>query len=299
MTDVGAGPSQGEFFSRNYLRIETPSSDDARARHRLSAYFAEYFIDRNYEVGKYVEQELGIRCLTPGSTRYFISWEEFIKGLSIVDLLDVITAIIRFLPRKTKYDGRAAVQFDLLEFSRRVFREQNLAYNIDSKGRIHPRVDPSFSIVATSLVRNLGTAGLNATREHVVRAEKSLLAGKLETREAIRATFDAAESLLKVIFPKATQLNAQSIREKLGPYLVDAPGKSRVERQASEKLVSSLLDWTQAAHFFRHASGGVEQEQPSESFAVAFVSQGFSFIRWISDTYITKRSEPGAADAKP
>ena len=210
-----------------------------------------------------------------------------------------LTAAIRFLPRKTKYDGRVAVQSDLLEFSRRVFREQNLAYEIDSKGGIHPKVDPGFSIVATGLIRNLGTTGLNAAREHVLRAEKSLLAGKLDTREAIRATFDAAENLLKVIFPKATQLNAQSIKEKLGPYLVDGSWKSKLERQASEKLVSALVDWTEAAHFFRHASGGVEQEQPSESFAVAFVSQGFSFIRWIADTYVSKENDPSVFACNP
>lgn len=297
MTEVGDQPSQGEFFSRNYLRAETPSSDNPRARHRLSAYLAEHFVDKNYEVGKYIEQELGIKCLIPIASGYYISWEDFIKSLSIVDFLDVITATIRFLPRRTQSRERLTVQYDLLEFSRRVFLEQNLAYEIDPKGGIHPKIDASFSIASASLIRNLSAAGLVAAREHVVRAERSLLASKLETRAAIRATFDAAENLLKVISPSVTQLNKQSINEKLRPYLVDASSNSRLEHQASEKLLNALIDWTEAAHFFRHASGGAEQDQPTESFTVAFVSQGFSYIRWIADIYVSKQNDPGVTGA--
>ena len=136
-------------------------------------------------------------------------------------------------------------------------------------------------------------SGLSAAREHIAQAERSLLAGSFDGRQAIRSTFDAAENLLKVIFQKATQLNTTAINERLGPFLVSASSSSKTERQASEKLVKSFIDWVEAAHFYRHAAGGTEVEQPSEHFTITFVSQGFSFVRWIADSYASN----GAPDA--
>lgn len=288
MGEAKDGPIDGEYFSRNYLQTETPFADDQRARHRLGAYLSEYFSGEGYKVGKFIEQELGIQCLSNGPGGYYLAWGELLRKLKTSDLLDVLTAVIRFQPKKTRREGPANVTSDLLGFTSRVFLEQNLAYKIDSSGGIHPIIDTTFSIMSFNLIRNLSANGLEAAREHVTRAERNLLAGEFDPRGAIRSTFDAAENLFKVIFPRATQLNAQAIREKLGPYLVDVTFRSKLEHQAAEKLVSSLVDWTEAAHFYRHASGGTEPEQPSDEFAIAFVSQGFAFVRWIGDTYARK-----------
>jgi hypothetical protein len=297
MAELPEVPKVGEYFSRSYLWADKPFADDVRARHRLATYLDEYFSERDYEIGKFIEQELGISCRRIGATRYYVDWKSLLKELDVRDFLDVTTAAIKFEPQHKKYKGHAVVVYNLLEFARRVFVEQNLAYRIDEKGGVHPSIDAAFSISSAGLLRNLSHSGLDAAREHIAQAERSLLAGSFDGRQAIRSVFDAAENLLKVVFPRATQLNTPTIIDKLGPFLIESSGESKPERQASEKLVKSFIDWVEAAHFYRHASGGIEVEQPSESFSVAIVSQGFSFVRWIADAYSSRAaSDPNGSN---
>ena len=282
----------GGFFSRTYLSIETPFSDSIRARFRMASYLNEYYSREHYEIGKFIEQELGIKCLKRGTASSFIEWQTLLKELDIIDFLDVITAAIRFKPQRKESKDRTIVVHNLLEFTKRVFAEQNLAYRIDDGGGVHPSIDIAFSVLSSGLLRSLTSNGLEAAREHITQAERSLLKGSFDGRQAIRSTFDAAENLLKTLFPDLTQLNTINITSKLGPYLLSSTKESRIERLASEKLVKSFLDWVEAAHFYRHAAGGAEIEQPSENFTIAIVSQGLSFVRWIADVYsVQARSE--------
>ncbi len=278
----------GGFFSRTYLCEDRPFSDNARARYRMAAYLSEYYSAKQREIGKFIEQELGIKCLKWGTSSLFIDWQPFLKELDIRDFLDVTTAVIRFEPQKKEFKNRVIVVYNLLEFATRVFSEQNLAYRIDEAGGVHPAIDAAFSVSSATLLRNLNIAGLNASHEHISQAERSLLAGSFDGRQAIRSTFDAAENLLRVIFSNLTQLNKVNITSDLGPFLVKSTKDSKAERHAAEKLVNSFIDWVEAAHFYRHAAGGSEVEQPSESFTIAIVSQGFSFVRWIADAYSAK-----------
>lgn len=286
MTQEPQSAKTGDYFSRNYLRAAQPLSDDTRARHRLAVYLSDYFVDVAGDVGRYIETELGIPCRIMGTRGYFMRWDTFLKGLDLPDFLDVITATIRFAPKRRVEMNRKFAEYDLLGFAQVVFSEQNLAYRIDKKGGCHPLVDAAFSIQSASLIRSLSASGLSAAREHIASAEKALLAGSFDGRQAIRSSFDAAENLAKLMVKGATQLNKALIVDKLGPILLANSDGSDLERRATEKLVNSLTDWVEAAHFYRHASGSAEVEPPSESFTIAFVSQGFSFVRWIADAYM-------------
>lgn len=283
MSMNGDYPQLGGYFSRTYLAPEELLPDDSRARLRLAVYLQKYYQDEIYSVGHYIESELGIKCLSIGASSHYINWEEFLAKLATKDFLDVVTATIKLSPNRRKQEGHATVSYNLLEFARRVFSEQSLAYSIDSKGGCHPKIDPAFSIASANLIRNLTESGQIATREHISIAERSLRLDLLDLRQAIRSTFDAAENLFKTTFPRETQLNKESANRALKPYLLSTSGVSDTERRAAEKLVNSIIDWIEAAHFYRHASGDVEPAQPSEPFTIAFVSQGFSIIRWISD----------------
>lgn len=254
----------------------------------MAAYLSDYYSEKQYEIGKFIERELGIKCLKWGTSSLFIDWQPLLKELDLRDFLDVMTAVIRFAPQKKEYKDRVIVVYNLLEFATRVFSEQNLAYRIDDAGGVHPSIDVAFSISSAALLRNLSISGLDAAREHITQAERSLLAGSFDGRQAIRSTFDAAENLLKVIFPKLTQLNTANINDQLGPFLINSTEDNKIERIAAAKLVKSFIDWVEAAHFYRHAAGGTEVEQPSESFTIAIVSQGFSFVRWIADASSTR-----------
>ena len=48
-------------------------------------------------------------------------------------------------------------------------------------------------------------------------------------------------------------------------------------------LVDALADWINAAHFYRHGQGSEEPVQPPLELAIAMVSSGGSFLRWIAD----------------
>ena len=222
-----------------------------------------------------------------GVDGYFINWENFLGNLELSDFLDVVTAVIRFSPEKRQNINGSLTVTSLLKFTRRVFSEQNLAYRIDERGGCHPFIDAAFSIQTESLIRSLSAKDLNQANLHISQAEKSLLSGSLDGRQAIRSTFDAAENLAKLIVNGATHLNKTLINDQIQKFMLSNGGGSRTEINATKKLVSSFAVWVEAGHFYRHASGSVEDDPPSESFAIAFVSQGFSFVRWIADAYVT------------
>jgi hypothetical protein len=289
MVEQSNAPKVGEFFSRNYLRSENMLSDDPRSRHRIVAYLKEYFVGKSAEVGRHVEKKLGIKCVE-GSSYPYVDWEGFLGKLPTVDFLDVLTATMQFRPNYTTMSGRIAVKHDLVDYIRRVFSEQNLAYRIDDKGGIHPLIDAEFTSNTNSIIRNLTELSLTAALAHVQAADRAMMPQMFDGRQAIRSTFDAVENLLKVIDPKKTQLGATQARDTLGNFLVVVDRASPEEGRATTKLIEALADWVDAAHNYRHAPGGAEPSQPSEAFTVAFVSQGFSYIRWICDLYATKRS---------
>jgi hypothetical protein len=256
----------------------------------MAAYLGEYFADKEAEIGRHIELELGIKLRQVGVSRYYINWEKSLKELAVSDFLDIITAAIRFQPMRRKYKDRTIVEYDLLAFTRRVFAEQSVAYQIDDMGGCHPLVDAAFAISTSGLIRNLTALELKAASEHILKAEHALLAGSYNGRQAIRSTFDAAENLAKLIFRNAIQLDKALIVSKLGPYLLAGSNAGTIERRASEKLVNALTDWVESAHFYRHASGDTEDTPPSEAYVLAFVSQGFSIIRWIADTYTLRKA---------
>lgn len=244
----------------------------------------DYFSDDSSAVGHFIEKELGIKCRSV-NTRYYVNWENFLQRIPVSDYLDVITAVIKFKPNRSRYKERSVVHLDFLSFARRVFIEQNLAYLIDDLGGIHPAIDPAFADSSAHTIRCLKSAGLEAAAQHILDAEKHLLAGSLNPRLAIRSCFDAVENLHKMINKNSPQLNKASIINELMPILKAKWSKDESELRATEKLVNSMTDWVEAAHFFRHADGNADISQPSEAFAVLFVSQGFSFARWLAEAY--------------
>jgi hypothetical protein len=47
------------------------------------------------------------------------------------------------------------------------------------------------------------------------------------------------------------------------------------------KLVQSLKEWIEACHMYRHAQRDEEPVQPSLDFAIALISSGASYLRWL------------------
>lgn len=274
-------PSEGGFFSRNYLRKETPTADDERMRHRLAVYIDDYSGDDDYKIGRLIERELGLQVLQSGYERSYIPWKDIFSSFPIGDLLDIITLICRIWPTRRVGSYREEYNTSLRDFAERVFREQGVAYRIDAKGGIHPFVDITFSSSYMELVDGLGREGFQAARESIEAAEKALLAVRFNGRLAVRSTFDAVENIYKVTFPGRTHLNKDGFRNDIKPLLESHFSSSDVERRATGKLADGLNSWIEAGHFFRHDPGQPEPAAPSQDFAIHYVSTGISIARWL------------------
>lgn len=268
----------GGYFSRAYLKRDAPSSDSKKLRKRLEAYFRDLFRDESYEFGEFIEIELGLIVLE----RYnnFLDWEDVFSNQKIEDVLDIVTAAHRFLFRSTRGSYNTKI-VHFSEFVERAFREEFVSYRIDEKGGIHPFIDVAFVGAFSSVINELADPRLSAAKHYIEQAERCLLATQLDTRMAVRATFDAAENLFKLICTGQTQLNKTKIQQNLIPILLDA-APSEHERRALGKLMDSFIGWIESGHFYRHEPGNSKPEKPSFEFAVLYLTQGFGYIRFLA-----------------
>lgn len=269
---------KGERFSLLYLRQDELLDDSKRFRFRVMKEM-EQSIDHKkiYNFGSYLESKLGIHVLRSGINAYYILWGDILEW-ELRDVLCSITLTYRFLGFK-EYSEK--IQMNFLFQIRSIFEEERMKYQIDEKGGVHPFVDPSFQANFSAAVRRLSGAEFRATKEYIEKADQNLLPSG-DLREAIRATFDAAENTFKYMFSRATRLNSQNIESHFKPF-VQKKYKGTIEQKASLKNLEAFRDWVDACHNYRHAEGQPDPAAPPEELAVAMVSQGISHLRWLVD----------------
>ncbi len=59
-------------------------------------------------------------------------------------------------------------------------------------------------------------------------------------------------------------------------YASDAPAQ-----EAAKKLVQGFTNWVASAQFYRHGQGQEEPNQPPLEVAVAILSSGAGYLRWL------------------
>jgi hypothetical protein len=99
---------------------------------------------------------------------------------------------------------------------------------------------------------------------------------------AIRVTFAAVEGLFKLIVPKAARLGAAEL-DDLAPLLDRQYKADATALRSSNKMLRSLKEWVDAAHFYRHEQGTEQIAQPPQSLAVYLVSTGAAHLRWLAE----------------
>lgn len=274
-------PSQGQRFSQVYLRPDRLASDTPRLRRRLVSAFRDAIGQRDVEVGQYLERELGIELVSYGISHGYLDYGDLRDG-ELRDVLDAITLVGQFLRRR----GFAS-EMPFLSSVRRILLEESASYRVDDDFGLHPAVDGAYQANIVSAVRSLSAGSFEAARSHIQRADDLLLpAGN--TRDAIRAAFDAVENIYRQQFSRAPHINRASIQSDLRP-LVDGLHADAVERRTASKTVESLSDWVDACHNYRHEPGHAEPTPPSHDLAVLLVSQGISYGRWLAD--LMKKAE--------
>ena len=267
----------GGRFSHIYLDRGAPGSDSARFRHRLSAYLGARENSWSISLVRDFDHELGV-SVTWGSIG--VDWTATIRTLQIRDLLDAIP----FAFRRAKSDRQLTAD-NFRNFVERAMREENLHYTLDEAGGVHPYVDAEFQNHRLSTIAALGTENYRAALADFQRGMDGLVRG--DTLAAVRGVFDAVEGIFKQEF-SVTRLGKAEIDKNLGPlakqYYTDRAG------DAAGRLLASFGEWVNGAHQYRHADGAPEPTPPPRELAVAFITAGTAWIRWLTETNFLKRS---------
>ncbi|MBO9410239.1 MULTISPECIES: hypothetical protein [unclassified Ruegeria] len=278
---------KGQRFSHIYVDKGAPLKDSKKARFRISKLASTYFPEtklqgnyRTFDHAKYaqefIENELGVRFATQSTTGMLVkSWEWFFNRITVLELLDTVTILVMYR-RNQSMDVSSFV-----DGVRRVFKDENLAYDVDEDGGVHPLVDSAFSASRQSSIAALNEERYSATSKCVETIDFHLMQEPVDYIGAIRSAFSANENLFKLMY-KVPRLDARSAGEKLGRELQALYSDHPTLQAASGKSLESFKDWINAAHFYRHEQGIETPNQPTEEAAILLVSQGLSFVRWLA-----------------
>lgn len=255
-------------FSQLYCDIGDVRSDSDRMRVRLLSKFELLPIEQ-YDVAKIIKLECGkeVECDWNG----YYDFPEFFKEGEIRDVLDTLTFIFAILKSK----GRSQLAEEWVGFANKVFREENVKYQMDSEGVVHLFIDESFEIMRKVALSQLDQPNLTASRQHYEMTFQYLDQLPMNTRGAVRSIFDAVESVAKEISGGA-QLNQSLIMDKLKPLILGDCGN---ENLALQKLLRSFVEWVNACHFYRHAQEQNKATPPSINTTILIITQGSGFLR--------------------
>jgi hypothetical protein len=280
----------GKRFSHVYLVRGEPEKDSQKARFRL-AKLAEKScppahsgrhgssFDYNKHAQGRIENELGIQFGTRSTAGTLIrSWEWYFNRVSVTEMLDTITVVAASLHNEYGQNDRPA---RFLAEARRILREENLAYEIDESGGVHPLVDAAFSASMESAISGMDNPRYAASAGCVNRIDGCLLQNPQDFIGAIRAVFGACENTFKLMYG-VPRLDAKTAGERIGGDQQRLYTEHPTLQSASAKTLEAFKHWVNAAHFYRHEQGVEEPNQPTPEVAILLISQGLSFVRWLT-----------------
>lgn len=280
----------GKRFSHIYLVRGEPVKDSTKARFRL-AKLAEKSCPRS-EAARYgrtpdyakraqerIESELGIRFATRSTTGALIpSWEWYFSRVSLTEMLDTLTVIAAAIFSEYDKEDRRG---KFLREAQRILKEENLAYEVDEMGGVHPLIDAAFSAVMESAVSGLKYPRYAASAECVERIDGCLLQNPQDFIGAIRAVFGACENTFKLMYD-VPRLDAKTAGECIGRDQHKLYREHRTLQAVSAKTLEGFKHWVNAAHFYRHEQGVEEPNQPEMEVAILLISHGLSYVRWLT-----------------
>nr|WP_321459666.1 hypothetical protein [uncultured Cohaesibacter sp.] len=287
----------GQRFSLIYLPQGDPANDSKTMRYRLAKLIGkdkyqpqrhkaslgrrDYVYVADYsQIQDRVEEELGCQFCTVVDGSPHPSWVKFLERIPIEKVLDTITIAYNRM-------AEAGRQGDFIDQVNRIFREENTAYEVDQEGGVHPSIDGAYAGAKQAAIRGMNEARYALSLARINEVDAALMSSPPDYIKAIRAVFGANENLFKLMCG-AARLDARSASDKLMRKLqaiyVDHPTMQR----SSAQILKSFGSWIDAAHHYRHEEGSEEPSQPDEDLAIALISEGMSFIRWLVG--IDKRS---------
>ncbi|WP_039016870.1 hypothetical protein [Halocynthiibacter namhaensis] len=274
----------GKRFSHVHFTRGEPLKDGKKARFRAAKLTDEHFrfgnsktVDYRKSAIKQLEIELGMTFGTRSTNGKLIqSFEWFFNRITILEFLDALTVLV--IARNARY--RAEGNTYLAEL-KRIFLEENLAYEFDDEGGVHPLVDGAFTANTNSAIAALEGERYAGTLALIDSIDGHLIQNPSSYVGAIRAVFGANENLFKLMFG-TNQLNAKFAAQHIGPIQQRLYDGHPLKLGSNSKMLAAFKQWIDAAHFYRHEEGAETPTQPNEEFSVLFVSQGLGFVRWLA-----------------
>lgn len=181
------------------------------------------------------------------------------------------------------YQGMVKVgrQDDFISQANRIFREENIAYEVDEEGGVHPVIDRAYAATKQSAILGMSESRYALSLARVDEVDTALMASPPNYIQAIRSVFGANENLFKLMFG-AHRLDARSANDKIGRLLQANYANHPIMLRSSAQILKSFGGWIDAAHHYRHEEGAEEPSQPADELAIVLISEGMSFVRWLA-----------------
>ena len=262
-------------FSFLYLQPGDPLADSGRARHRVGALFGEAAFNTHGEhLAAYLGRNLGVPMLGNGQNQSH--WHQFIRECRTADFLDAVTVVYRYL---FWHVNEIAANW-WRDAVRKIFNEENLAYELDDAGGVHPRVDREFQRNVVSAVAGLQSERYKEIRELIEISSINLSADPPNYKQAWRATYSSIEVLFGLMFPYA-RLSPDQIGRRLRPLVERAYEGDVTAQKAAYRMLAGFEQWVESSHHYRHQPGAEESPEPPADIAILSISYGASVLRWL------------------
>ena len=239
----------GDRFSFLYLQSGDPVPDSARARHRVGALFSEAaFMTHGKELAAHLGRNLGIPV--PGDGHKQSHWHQFVRDCRTADFFDVVTVVYRYL---FWHVNESAANW-WRDAVRQIFNDENLAYQIDDAGGVHPRVDREFQRNVVSAV-----AGFQSERykkdsrvdEHQL-AQSQCRTSQLQASMA--CNIFSRGNTLGLMFPYA-RLTTDEVKRRLRPLVDLAYEGDATAQKAAHLILDGFEQWVESSQHYRHQPG--------------------------------------------
>jgi len=276
----------GQRFSFTYLSQGDPTNDNETMRYRLGKLLGkDKYHHRKYsntyrknqysdlKIREALEEEIGQQFATFVGGKAFYSWVKYCKKVELHKLLDAITVFYRM-------SAEAGYADDLIHQVNRIFREENIAFEVDEGGGVHPVIDGAYAITKQAAIHGMSDARYALSLARINEVDAALMASPVNYIQAIRSVFGANENLFKLMFGTA-RLDVRSANDKIGRLLQTIYADHPTMQRSSAQVLKSFGGWIDAAHHYRHEEGAEEPSQPDEGLAIVLISEGMSFVRWL------------------
>ncbi len=220
-----------------------------------------------------LEEEIGTQFRTTVNGRIQSSWVHFLRKIPPTKVLDTITVAYRGMVEASR-------QGDFIEQANRILREENIAYEIDVEGGVHPVIDRAYAAQKQAAILGMSEPRYALSLARINEVDGALMASPPNYVQAIRSVFGANENLFKLMFD-AHRLDQRSANDKIGRLLQANYASHPSMQRSSAQILRSFGGWIDAAHHYRHEEGAEEPSQPAQELAIVLISQGLSFVRWL------------------